>query len=130
MTRVLVVEDEHTIAESIELYLRKEGYQTERAGDGLRALELWRAFRPDLIVLDIGLPELDGLEVLQTIRAEDSVPVIMLTARAEEIDELLDEIRKPKRARRKASTPVQKETATAWISALSSPLMMASFIFS
>jgi two-component system response regulator AdeR len=89
MTRVLVVEDEHTIAESVELYLRREGYQTERAGDGQRALELWRAFQPDIILLDIGLPELDGLEVLQTIRAEDSVPVIMLTARAEEIDELL-----------------------------------------
>ena len=89
MTKILIVEDEPTIAESVELYLRKEGYVTERAGDGERALSLWRAFAPDLIVLDIGLPELDGLEVLKTVRVASSVPVIMLTARVEEIDELL-----------------------------------------
>ncbi len=89
MSKILIVEDEHTIAEGVELYLRKEGFQTERARDGKRALELWRAFRPDLILLDIGLPEMDGLEVLKTLRVSDRVPVIMMTARAEEIDELL-----------------------------------------
>jgi two-component system, OmpR family, response regulator AdeR len=89
MTKVLIVEDDHTIAESVELFLRKESYKTERAKDGKRALELWRSFKPDLIVLDIGLPELDGYEVLRTIRTEDNVPVIFLTARTEEIDELL-----------------------------------------
>lgn len=89
MSKVLIVEDEHTIAEGVELYLRKEGFHTERAGNGQRALELWRAFRPDLILLDIGLPEMDGLEVLKTLRVSDRVPVIMMTARAEEIDELL-----------------------------------------
>lgn len=89
MALVLVVEDEPTLAQTIELYLRNENFQTERAGDGLRALELFRAAQPDLVILDIGLPKLDGLEVLKTIRAESSVPVIMLTARAEEVDELL-----------------------------------------
>ena len=89
MPTILIVEDELDIAEMVELYLRNEGFDTERARDGKRALELWRAAQPDLILLDIGLPELDGLEVLKKIRADSSVPVMMLTARAEEIDELL-----------------------------------------
>ena len=89
MQAILIVEDEPDIAETVELYLRKEGYRTERARDGKRALELWRAARPDLLLLDIGLPELDGLEVLRRVRADSDIPVIMLTARAEEIDELL-----------------------------------------
>ena len=89
MQTILIVEDEPDIAETVELYLRKEGYRTERARDGKRALELWRAAQPDLLLLDIGLPELDGLEVLRRVRADSRVPVIMLTARAEEIDELL-----------------------------------------
>jgi two-component system, OmpR family, response regulator AdeR len=86
---VLVVEDELTLAQTVELYLRNENYQTERAGDGVRALELFRVARPDLVILDLGLPKLDGLEVLKTIRAESNVPVLILTARAEEVDELL-----------------------------------------
>lgn len=89
MSLILVVEDEIALAQTIELYLRNEQFRTERAGDGLRALELFRAAQPDLVILDIGLPELDGLEVLKKIRAVSSVPVIMLTARAEEVDELL-----------------------------------------
>ncbi len=89
MSKILIVEDGYVIAEGLELYLRNEGFQTERAEDGKRALELWRAFKPDLILLAIGLPELDGLEVLKTLRVFDRVPVILMTARAEEIDELL-----------------------------------------
>jgi len=89
MQKILIVEDDQTIAETVELFLKKEGYQTERAADGKRALELWRAFAPDLIVLDIGLPKLDGLDLLKKIRISDVVPVVMLTARAEEIDEIL-----------------------------------------
>lgn len=89
MSKVLIVEDDPIIAEGVELYLRKEGFQTERARDGRRARALRRAFKPELILLDIGLPELDGLEVLRTLRVSDSVPVILMTARAEEIDELL-----------------------------------------
>ena len=86
---VLVVEDEVTLAETIELYLRHEGFRTERAGDGERALEIFRAAGPDLVLLDLGLPKVDGMEVLRRIRAASDVPVVILTARAEEVDELL-----------------------------------------
>lgn len=92
MQSVLVVEDDRDIVEMIELYLKDAGYHTERAGDGVRALELWRAAGPDLILLDIGLPKLDGLEVLKRVRSDTTgpqVPVILLTARAEEADELV-----------------------------------------
>ena len=86
---VLVVEDEVTLAETIELYLRHEGFRTERAADGERALELFRAAGPDLVLLDLGLPKVDGMEVLRRIRTTSDVPVVILTARAEEVDELL-----------------------------------------
>jgi two-component system, OmpR family, response regulator AdeR len=86
---VLIVEDEATLAETIELYLRHDGYRTERASDGARALALFRAAHPDLVLLDLGLPTIDGLEVLRRIRATSTVPVVILTARAEEVDELL-----------------------------------------
>jgi DNA-binding response OmpR family regulator len=73
----------------LETYLRHEGYRTERAADGRRALELWRAARPNLILLDLMLPGLDGFEVARRIRAESGVPIIMLTARDEEVDKLV-----------------------------------------
>lgn len=86
---VLVVEDEPQIADTLERYLRASGFRTERAGDGERALELWRRARPDLILLDLMLPKLDGLEVLKRIRQEDKTPILILTAKAEEVDRLL-----------------------------------------
>jgi two-component system, OmpR family, response regulator AdeR len=89
MPLVLVVEDEPQIAEILEGYLRRGGYRTERAGDGGAALRLFRAAHPDLILLDVLLPVLDGLEVLKAVRAESATPVIMLTARTEELDKLL-----------------------------------------
>ncbi len=89
MPLVLVVEDEPQIAEILEGYLRSSGYRTERAGDGERALSLFRSAHPDLILLDVMLPRLDGLEVLKAVRAESTTPVIMLTARTEELDKLL-----------------------------------------
>jgi DNA-binding response OmpR family regulator len=86
---VLIVEDESRLGDILEEYLKREGYRTERAKDGERALELWRAARPDMILLDLMLPVLDGLEVARRVRAESSVPIIMLTARDDEVDRLL-----------------------------------------
>jgi two-component system, OmpR family, response regulator AdeR len=89
MARVLIVEDESQIATVLEAYLRREGFQTERAENGTRALEYWRAFKPDLIVLDLQIPAPDGLEVLRKVRASSNTAVIIVTARAEDIDRLL-----------------------------------------
>lgn len=89
MARILVVEDEAKLARVLEAYLREAGFQTERADTGPRAVELFRRCRPDLVLLDVLLPELDGLEVLKSIRAEGATPVIMLTARVEEFDTVL-----------------------------------------
>ncbi|MBA2667295.1 MAG: response regulator transcription factor [Trueperaceae bacterium] len=86
---ILIVEDEVRLAEILDDYLRREGYRTERARDGRRALEAWRSVRPDLILLDLMLPEIDGLEVARRVRSESSVPIIMLTARDEEVDKLV-----------------------------------------
>jgi len=86
---ILIVEDETRLAEILEEYLKREGFKTERAKDGKRALELWRAAQPDLVLLDIMLPVLDGFEVARQIRSESSVPIIMLTARDDEVDKIL-----------------------------------------
>jgi two-component system alkaline phosphatase synthesis response regulator PhoP len=89
MRSVLVVDDEREIAQIARDYLRHAGYAVITAGDGAKALELARARRPDLVVLDLGLPGLDGLEVTRALRRESNVPIIMLTARVEESDRLL-----------------------------------------
>ncbi|GAA5534973.1 response regulator [Deinococcus aluminii] len=89
MTTILIVEDETRLAEILEEYLRREGFHTERAASGPRALELWRAARPALMLLDLMLPGLDGLEVARRVRAESELPIIMLTARDEEVDRLV-----------------------------------------
>jgi len=87
--RILIVEDEARIAQVLERYLRAEGFRTERAADGKRALELWRAANPDLILLDLMIPEIDGLSVARQVRRTSSVPIIMLTAKVEEVDRLV-----------------------------------------
>ena len=84
--KVLIVEDENNIAELLHLYLEKEGFATEVARDGGKAVELFRSFHPDLVLLDIMLPVLDGWSVLAKIRQEDNTPVIMLTAKGETND--------------------------------------------
>ena len=89
MKTILIVEDETRLAEILGEYLKRDGFRTERAKDGQRALELWRAARPDLILLDLMLPLVDGLEVARRVRAESDVPIIMLTARDEEVDKLV-----------------------------------------
>jgi DNA-binding response OmpR family regulator len=84
--RIAVIEDESTIAVAVAARLRAEGFEVETAGDGLAGVELCRTFRPDLVVLDLMLPRLDGLEVCRRIQRERHVPVLMLTARDSETD--------------------------------------------
>ncbi len=86
---VLVVDDERQIAAIASDYLRHAGFSVLTAGDGVEALALARSRRPDLVVLDLGLPRLDGLEVARTLRKDGNVPIIMLTARVDESDRLL-----------------------------------------
>jgi two-component system, OmpR family, response regulator MprA len=79
--RVLVVEDDEEIALVLQRSLRLEGYEVRIAGDGEAALEQASAFNPDLVILDLGLPKLDGIEVARRMRRNDDVPILMLTAR-------------------------------------------------
>ena len=79
--RVLVVEDDQPIAEVLQRSLRLEGYEVRTSDDGRQALEEAHAFLPDLVVLDLGLPGLDGIEVARRLRARDDTPILMLTAR-------------------------------------------------
>ena len=84
--RVLVVEDDEAIADVLRRSLRAEGHEVMSAGDGAEALTLSEEFVPDLVVLDLGLPRLDGLEVCRRLRAESDVPILILTARTETDD--------------------------------------------
>ncbi len=87
--RVLVIEDENHIAEGIKLNLTLQGHDAAVAPDGVEGLRLWRAWHPDLIVLDIMLPMVDGFSVLQTIRREDEkIPVLILSARGDTQDKV------------------------------------------
>ncbi|MBV9003431.1 MAG: response regulator transcription factor [Solirubrobacterales bacterium] len=79
--RVLVVEDDDAIAQVLQRSLRMEGYEVRVAGDGLGALDQAHAFLPDLVVLDLGLPGLDGIDVAKQMRETDDVPILVLTAR-------------------------------------------------
>jgi two-component system, OmpR family, alkaline phosphatase synthesis response regulator PhoP len=87
--RILVIEDEAAIVELVSAYLRREGYEVLSAGDGLTGLKLAQSTKPDLIVLDVMLPGLGGLELLGQLRRESDVYVIMLTARSEELDKVV-----------------------------------------
>jgi DNA-binding response OmpR family regulator len=87
--RILVVEDDHKTAHLVELYLQKDGYRVATASNGREGLELARRLNPDLAVLDVMLPEMDGLELCRRLRAESELPIIMLTARSTEDDKLL-----------------------------------------
>ena len=89
MKTVLVVDDERQIAEIASDYLEHAGFAVITASDGAQALELARRRHPDLVVLDLGLPKLDGVDVARILRRESNVPIIMLTARVEESDRLL-----------------------------------------
>jgi two-component system, OmpR family, response regulator MprA len=84
--RVLVVEDDAEIADVLRRSLRQEGYEVKTSADGVDALDVASGFVPDLVVLDLGLPRLDGVEVCRRLRADGDVPILMLTARAETED--------------------------------------------
>ena len=86
---VLVVDDEPNIADLIELYLAREGYRVVKAGDGEAGLRAVAEHRPRLVVLDVGLPDIDGLEVCRRLRQNSTIPVIFLTARDSEVDRVL-----------------------------------------
>ncbi|MCX5976471.1 MAG: response regulator transcription factor [Coprothermobacterota bacterium] len=87
--KVLVVEDERKILELLRLYLQKEGYETYTATDGEMALSLFAQVKPDLVILDLMLPRVDGLEVCRRLRQSSQVPLIMVTAKDEEVDKVI-----------------------------------------
>ena len=100
--RILLVEDDPSIREVTALGLRSAGFEVSTAADGVEGLERWRTGAPDLVLLDVMLPRLDGLEVCRVIRRESTTPVVMLTARADTIDVVVglesgadDYLRKP-----------------------------------
>ncbi len=88
-SKVLVVEDEPTLLETLAYNLNRQGYEVTTASDGHTALDVARREQPELIVLDVMLPGIDGLEVCRLLRQEMSVPIIMLTARADEVDKIV-----------------------------------------
>lgn len=89
MTKILVIDDEPSIVNLVQAYLKAEGYEVFTAADGTAGIKAARAFKPDLIVLDVMLPGMDGLELLARLRRESQVYVILLTARTEETDKIV-----------------------------------------
>ena len=87
--KVLVVEDEKVLQETLAYNLKNQGYQVETSGDGKTAIELAKSFHPDVIILDIMLPGIDGFEVCRILRKEMTTPILMLTARDDEIDRIV-----------------------------------------
>jgi len=87
--RILIVDDEAHIVELVRLYLERDGFRVDSASDGAQGLRLSRELRPALVILDLMLPEVDGLEVCRQVRAESDVPIVMLTARDEDIDKIV-----------------------------------------
>jgi len=86
---IVVVDDEPSIADLVSMYLEREGFRVLQAGTGEAGLQAFRTHRPRLVVLDVGLPDVDGLEVCKRIRQSSQIPVIFLTARADEVDRVL-----------------------------------------
>jgi two-component system, OmpR family, alkaline phosphatase synthesis response regulator PhoP len=89
MTKILVIDDEPSIVKLVTAYLKPEGYEVYTAADGNSGLKAADAFKPDLIILDLMLPGIDGIELLTRLRRESDVYVIMLTARSEEMDKVI-----------------------------------------
>ncbi|HEY9062967.1 MAG TPA: response regulator transcription factor [Pseudobacteroides sp.] len=87
--KVLVVDDEENVTELLKLYLEAEGFEVGTAGDGSKAVELVRCFKPDIIILDIMMPYKDGWQVARELRSESQIPIIMLSAKNQESDKIL-----------------------------------------
>ena len=87
--KILLIEDEAGIADSVAYSMTSEGFEVQVAYDGLSGLSMYRGFGPDLIVLDLMLPKLNGLDLCRIVRRESNVPIVMLTAKTEEIDRVL-----------------------------------------
>jgi DNA-binding response OmpR family regulator len=88
-SRILIIEDEPTLQETLEYTLTHQGYEVTVTGDGAQALEVSRKFKPDLVLLDVMLPGMDGFEICRLLRQETNVPILMLTARDGEIDRVI-----------------------------------------
>lgn len=102
MKKILLIEDEDVMCEAIEYSLSREGFEVRRASNGIEGLQMFRSDPPDLVLLDLMLPELDGFEVCREIRKESAVPILMITAKDSEVDEIVgleigadDYVRKP-----------------------------------
>lgn len=89
MVKILIIDDEESILNVVQAYLKAESYEVHLARDGEQGLAVFRRYKPDLVILDIMLPKIDGLEVLQHIRRESDVYVMMLTAKSEETDRII-----------------------------------------
>ena len=89
METILVVDDEPRIARLVGDYLRQAGFRVLHAADGRAALDVFEGEQPDLVVLDLGLPEIDGLDVVRRLRSDSSVPIVILTARSDETDRVV-----------------------------------------
>ena len=89
MTKVLIVEDEISFSDALAYLLKKESYEVEVAVNGAEAIERFQTFNPDLILLDLMIPEVSGTEVCRVIRSTSQVPIIMLTAKDSEIDKVV-----------------------------------------
>lgn len=89
MTRILIVDDDQHITELIEVYLKNEGYEVSKAGNGVEALNSFGKSQPDLIILDIMMPEMDGLSFCTQVRKSSQVPILMVSAKVEDMDKIV-----------------------------------------
>jgi len=89
MSTVLIIEDEIELSTVLKAYLERAGYDVLMAGRGDEGLELWEKYKPEMVLLDLNLPGMDGIDIMRKIRQKDDIPVIMVTARVEEVDRLI-----------------------------------------
>ena len=128
MTRILVVDDEPQIVRALSINLRARGYEVTTAGDGLEAIEVAAIAPPDVVVLDLGLPDLDGVDVIGRLRAQSAVPILVLSGRSDSADKVealdagaddyvtkpfgMDELLARLRVMLRRNAPAETETAT------------------